>query len=61
MIVTAALCWWNELPEDLERCVRGVANVADRVVALDGAYRRYPTGTARSSEAEYDEIGRAHV
>lgn len=56
MIVTAALCWWNEQPEDLERCVLGMADVADRVVALDGAYRRYPTATARSSDAEVEAI-----
>lgn len=48
MIVTAALCWWNERPEDLDRCVRGAGDIADRVVALDGAYERYPSATARS-------------
>lgn len=56
MIVTAALCWWNELPEDLDRCIRAAARIADRVVALDGAYRRYPTGTPRSSEDQCDAI-----
>ena len=49
MIVTAALCWWNELPEDLDRCIRAAALIADRVVALDGAYRRYPTKNSRWS------------
>lgn len=56
MIVTAALCWWNELPADLEACVRGVANVADRLVAVDGAYRRYPKATIRSSAAQVQAI-----
>jgi hypothetical protein len=46
--VTAALCWWNELPEDLEACVRGIALIADKVVAADGAYRRYPGATVAS-------------
>lgn len=56
MIVTAALSWWNEKPEDLSECIRGIASVADRVVALDGAYWRYPGATARSSNAEVDAI-----
>jgi hypothetical protein len=42
MIVTAALIWFQERPEDLVRCVRGMATVADRLVAVDGAYARYP-------------------
>jgi hypothetical protein len=48
MIVTAALSWWDETPEDLAACVRGMANLADRVVALDGAYRDFPGATVRS-------------
>jgi hypothetical protein len=47
-LVTAALCWWDEKPADLEACVRGMANIADRVVALDGAYERFPGATASS-------------
>jgi hypothetical protein len=54
--VTAALSWWNERTADLVDCIRGMANVADRVVALDGAYHRYPGATARSSNAEVDAI-----
>ena len=37
MIVTAALIWYDERSEDLERCVRGMATIADRVIAVDGA------------------------
>lgn len=59
MIVTAALCWWNEKPEDLERCVAGVAQVADRIVALDGAYRRYPDATPCSNPEQADAIRKA--
>lgn len=59
MIITAALCWWNEKPEDLDACVRGAANVADRFLALDGAYRRYPGATPRSSDAEVSAISSA--
>lgn len=49
MIVTGALAWWNETPEDLARCIRGMATVCDRVVAVDGAYRRYPGATITSA------------
>lgn len=56
MIVTGALAWWNERPEDLDACIRGLANIADRVVAVDGAYRRYPTGTAKSDPAQAEAI-----
>ncbi len=56
--VTAALCWWNERPEDLARCVRGVAQIADRIVALDGAYRRYPGATIRSDPKQAETIRR---
>jgi hypothetical protein len=57
--VTGALCWWNERPADLDRCIRGVATIADRVVALDGAYRRYPGATVRSDPAQATAIRRA--
>ena len=56
MIVTAALSWWNEKPEDLVACVKGMAQVADRVVAVDGAYRRYPNATARSDGSQVEAI-----
>ena len=56
MIVTGALNWWNERPEDLDRCIRGLGDVADRVVALDGAYRRYPKATPRSPDDQLDAI-----
>jgi hypothetical protein len=56
VIVTAALCWWNEDPALLRDCIRGIAHVADRVVALDGAYARYPGATVRSSDNEVRAI-----
>lgn len=59
MIVTGALCWWNERPADLTKCVRGLAKIVDRVVALDGAYRRYPGATVRSDPAQAAAIRRA--
>jgi hypothetical protein len=56
MIVTAALCWWNERPADLIACIEGAAKIADRVVALDGAYRRYPGATIASDPAQAKAI-----
>lgn len=58
MIVTAALVWWDERPEDLEACVRGMANIADRVLAVDGAYRRYPQATVLSPPEQAETIRR---
>jgi hypothetical protein len=54
--ITAALSWWDELPEDLDACVTGVASVADRIVAVDGAYRRYPGAKARSDDSQVAAI-----
>lgn len=56
VIVTGALCWWNELPEDLDRCVRAAANLVDRIVAIDGSYRRYPGATITSPPEQAEAI-----
>jgi len=56
MIVTAALVWFDETPDDLEACVRGIATVADRIVAVDGAYRRYPDARVSSPPAQAARI-----
>jgi hypothetical protein len=58
MIVTAALCWWDEPVHKLEMTVRSWANIADRVVALDGAYRRFPGASIRSDPAQAEAIRR---
>lgn len=56
MIITGALCTWNELPADLDVCVRGLGVIADRIVVLDGAYARYPKATPHSPEDQLDAI-----
>lgn len=56
MIVTGILPWWDEPPELLEACVRGLADIADRVVAVDGAYRRYPGATISSPPEQAEAI-----
>lgn len=48
MILTAALTWYDEPPDELRACVAAVGTVADRIVAVDGAYARYPDGRATS-------------
>jgi hypothetical protein len=52
MKVTAALAWYDEPLELLEACVRGAAEIADKIVAVDGAYRRYPDAKPASPPAQ---------
>jgi hypothetical protein len=56
VIVTAALIWYDEPPELLEACVRGAAEIADRFVAVDGAYRRYPDAQVASPPEQAEMI-----
>lgn len=56
MIVTAAMSWWDETPDVLRRAVRASAQIADRIVALDGAYRRFPGGTPASPPEQAQAI-----
>lgn len=56
MIVTAALAWWDEPVDELVECVRGMAQIADRVVAVDGSYRRYPAATITSPKEQAKAI-----
>jgi len=57
--ITAALAWWDELPEDLDRCIRSLGHIADKVVAVDGAYRRYPGATITSPQDQVVAIREA--
>lgn len=59
MRVTAALAFWNEAPRDLYACIKGISQVADRLVAVDGAYRRYPGATVKSPAIQIAAIKRA--
>ena len=58
MIVTAGLAWYDEPTDLLEACVRGAAEIADRIVAIDGAYRRYPDAQPASPSEQVDTIRR---
>ena len=57
--ITASLVWWDEPPELLDACVRGAARVCDRIVAVDGAYRRYPGATVTSPPEQAAAISEA--
>lgn len=59
MIVTGALAWWDEPPEDLAACVASMANLCDRVVAVDGAYVMTPGGKAVSPQEQVRAIEEA--
>jgi hypothetical protein len=52
VIVTAALAWYDEAPEDLDRFVRALPVACDKLVAVDGGYERYPGAQSRSSSDE---------
>lgn len=52
MIITAALCWYEEREETLDRCVRSLAGLVDRVVAVDGAWKLFPGGQPGGSGHE---------
>lgn len=59
MIVTAALAWFDEAPEDLDKYVRALPIAVDRLVAYDGGYVHYPGAKARSPKAEAAAIQEA--
>jgi hypothetical protein len=68
MVVTAMLPWFDEPPAELAACVRRMAAVADRVLAVDGAYRDTPGARPSSPPEQADaireaaeEVGLAHA
>ena len=58
-IVTASLVWYDEPPELLAECVAGAGKIADRIVAVDGAYARYPGAKITSPPEQAVAIRRA--
>lgn len=50
MIITAALCWYDESVEFLARCVQSLEGLADSVVAVDGAWAIFPGGPRSGAE-----------
>lgn len=56
MKIVAALCWYAEPVEFLDRCIRSLDGVADEVVAVDGPWKLFPSTTVWSTPAESDAI-----
>jgi len=54
--VSCALSWYDEPTDLLIDCIRGMAVIADRVVAFDGAYARWPGGQATSPPEQAEAI-----
>lgn len=59
MRLAAALCWFDEEPETLDRCVRAVGRFADAIVAVDGAYSRWPVEGTVSHPSQAAAIAEA--
>lgn len=57
--VFALLCFYDEEPEHLHRCVSSLAGLADHVVAVDGAYAHYPDAKAASHPSQRFAIVKA--
>lgn len=54
--ISAALAWYDEPVEFLDRCVRSLAGVVDDVVALDGAWEWMPGAGVCSPPEQYQAI-----
>lgn len=61
MRICGALAWWNEPVEWLDRCVRSLAGVCDRLVALDGRWAGVEAPGFLSDAVEYHAIQDAAV
>ncbi len=61
MKITAALAWWCEPVEFLDRMVASLAGVADQIVALDGVWEGVPHDLAYSTPEEHDAIANAAI
>lgn len=57
--LVAALSWFDEEPETLDRCVRAVGRFADAIVAVDGAYSRWPVEGTVSDPSQAAAIAEA--
>lgn len=56
MIITAALAWWNEPPEALDKLVRSLEGVCDRLIAVDGRWAHMPGNRVYSPLPEVNAI-----
>lgn len=58
-MLTALLAWYDEPPSLLRQCVESLNGTVDLLVAVDGAYRRFPEGRPRSPSEQVDAIHQA--
>jgi hypothetical protein len=58
-MIAAGLCWYQEPPELLKRCIGSLAPFIDHLVAVDGAWSLWENATASSTPEEHDTIRRA--
>jgi hypothetical protein len=54
--IHALLIWYDEQPRQLASCVAGIARLADHLVAVDGAFYRYPQGRPHSGGSQATTI-----
>ena len=57
--ITAALCWYDEKPEHLERLVRSLEGVCSHLVTVDGRWLHFPGAVEDSPEAQRAAIATA--
>lgn len=54
--IAAVLCWYDEPPHFLDRCIRSLADIADILVAHDGAWHPYPSPQPRSPREQHQTL-----
>lgn len=59
MRVIACLSWFDEPPPLLALCIHGLAQAADHLVAVDGAYALYPDAVAASPLEQHAVVNAA--
>ena len=59
MKITAALAWFDEPVDFLDRCVRSLSGLVDELYALDGAWEHQPNAATFSGTEQEDTIWRA--
>lgn len=57
MRIAAALCWFDETPEFLDRCVRSLGGIVDELVAVDGPWKYFPV-SGLCADAEQQAVVR---
>lgn len=59
MKIIGCLIWYDEQPSMLGAAVQGLAQVADEIIAVDGAYALFPKAKTRSHPNQAETILRA--